>query len=127
LTTITGGVAERSKAARFGAPYGKPYRRFESFPPPPFFEPAPLLAPGSLRGCVKHPHAVTAAVADMSHGGQNRTVVVPVSLPMVSVKVAGLFVLLRLTLADAWKVYDLMPVCLIDAFTVKPLITPTNE
>jgi hypothetical protein len=31
-----GGVAERSKAARLGALCGKPYRRFESFPPPPF-------------------------------------------------------------------------------------------
>ena len=45
---------------------------------------------------------------------------------MVSVIFVGLFVLIRLALADAWNVYDLTPVCLIDAFTVKPLITPTN-
>jgi hypothetical protein len=37
-------------------------------------------------------------------------VVVPVSLPMVSVTVGGLFVLLRLALAVAWKVYALLPV-----------------
>jgi hypothetical protein len=54
-------------------------------------------------------------------------VVVPVSLPMVSVTVAGFFVLMRLALAVASKVYALPPVWVIDALMVKPLITPKNE
>jgi hypothetical protein len=42
-----GGVAERSKATHVRALYGQPYRRFESFPPPPL-----ATGPGLMEGVV---------------------------------------------------------------------------
>src|SRR6516164_9434146 len=71
-------------------------------------------------GCVAQPRPQ----AVISH--QNRAVVVPVSLPMVSVTVAGFFVFKRLALAVTSKVYALPLVWVIFALMVKPLITPKN-